>query len=70
VVEHRTSTGKNDVGVEPTTDVDRRGLDDLVDDFGEGSEEVGRVDFGVEEDLGREESLITDVDCVFLCNEK
>jgi hypothetical protein len=38
----------------------------LVDDFGEGGEEVGGVNFRVEEDLGGEETLVTDVDRVFL----
>jgi hypothetical protein len=66
VVEHRASTRENNVRVESATNVDRRGLDHLVDDFGEGGEEVGGVNFRVEEDLGGEETLVTDVDRVFL----
>lgn len=39
----------------------------MVDHFGERGEEVGRVDFRVEEDFGGEETLVTDVNRVFLC---
>jgi hypothetical protein len=37
-------------------------LDDTVHNHGERGEEVGAVDFGVEEDFGSEESLVSDVD--------
>lgn len=37
-------------------------LDDVVDDDGDGSEEVGVVDFGVKEDFGCEEVFVIDVD--------
>ena len=55
--------------VQPTTNIDRTGLDHAVDDFGERSEEVGRGDFGVEEDLGSEEALVSYVDLVLLLGE-
>jgi hypothetical protein len=52
--------------VKPSTDVYGRLPDDIVDDLGKRSEEVGGVDLRVEEDLGSEEALISDVDRVFL----
>jgi hypothetical protein len=48
--------------VKSSTDVDGRLPDDIVDDLGKRSEEVGGVDLRVEEDLGGEEALISDVD--------
>jgi len=38
----------------------------LVDDLGERSEEIGRVDFGVEEDFGSEETFVSYIEGVFL----
>jgi hypothetical protein len=52
--------------VKSPTDVYGRLPDDIVDDLGKRSEEVGGVDLRVEEDLGSEEALISDVDRVFL----
>jgi hypothetical protein len=52
--------------VKSSTDVYGRLPDDIVDDLGKRSEEVGGVDLRVEEDLGSEEALISDVDRVFL----
>lgn len=57
-----TSAGKNNVLVETTTHIDRGSLNDVVDHGGKGREEVGAVNFGVEEDLGSEETLVSDVD--------
>lgn len=61
LVEGRAA-GEDDVFVEAAADVDGRGLDDAVDDGGERGQEVGGVDFGVEEDFGGEEALVADVD--------
>ena len=52
--------------VQTSSDVDGRLLDDAVDDLGKRCQEVGGVDLWVEEDLRGEESLVTDVDFVFL----
>ena len=52
--------------VETSPDIDGRLLDDGVDDFRQGREEVGRVDLGIEEDFGGEETLVADIDGVFL----
>jgi hypothetical protein len=52
--------------VKPTTDIDRRLLDDAVDDFRERSKEIGGVDFGVEENLWCKEPFIANVEDVFL----
>ena len=52
---------QHDVLVEPAPHVDGRGLDDGVDDGGERGQEVGRVDFGVEEDLRGEEAFVADI---------
>lgn len=38
----------------------------MVDDLGERSEEIGRVDFGVEEDFGSEETFVSYIEGVFL----
>ena len=56
------AAGENNVLVEAAADVDRALLDDAIDDDREGRKEVGRVNFGVEEDLGGQESLVSDVD--------
>jgi len=66
VLEHSGATRKDDVLVESTTSIDGRGLDSLIDEDGEGSEEVRGEDFGVEEDLRSKEALITDIDSVGL----
>ena len=60
---------KDDVLVEATAGIDGAGLDGLVDEDGEGGEEVARVDLGVEEDLGGEETLVADVDRVGLLGD-
>jgi hypothetical protein len=41
-------------------------LDDVVDDLRERSEEVGGVDFRVEEDFGGEEALVPNIDRIRL----
>jgi hypothetical protein len=66
VLEHRASTRQHNVLVQSSSDIDGTGLDDGVDDLGERGEEVGRVDFGVKEDFWGEETLVSDVDIVFL----
>ena len=37
-------------------------MDDGVDNGGERGEEIGGIDFGVEEDLWRKETFVADVD--------
>lgn len=66
VLEHGRPPREHNVLVQIPPDVDGGGLDDRVNHFGQGGEEVGRVDFGVEEDLGSEETLVPDVEVVFL----
>lgn len=56
------AAGQDDILVEAAADVDGGGLDDAVDDGGQRRQEVGRVDFRVEEDFGGEEALVADVD--------
>jgi len=70
IFEHGASTGEDDVGVETSTGVDRTALDGLVDDDRERSEEIRGENFGVEEQLGCEESLVTDVDDVLLLADR
>lgn len=53
--------------VQTTPDIDGRLLHNIVDDLWERDKEVGRVDLRVEEDLGCEETLISDIHRVFLC---
>lgn len=64
ILEHGGSSGENDVLVETTTDVNGAVLDDIVNDGGEGDSEVAGEDLRVEENLGTEETLVTDVDLV------
>ena len=52
--------------VQASTDIDRRGLNSTVDDLREGRQEIGRVDFRIEEDFRGEEALIPDVHRVLL----
>ena len=52
--------------VESSTDIDRRLLNDTIDDLRKGGKEVGGIDLRVEEYLGREETFVADVDLVFL----
>lgn len=51
--------------VETASDVDRRALNDIIDDLRERGEEIGRSNLRVEEDLGGEEALPSNVDAVF-----
>ena len=57
------ATRQDDVLVQSPSYVDGRGLDDVVDNGRERGEEVGGVDLGVEEDLGRKETFVANVDC-------
>ena len=52
--------------IESSTDIDRRLLNDTIDDLREGGKEVGGIDLRVEEYLRREETFVADVDLVFL----
>jgi hypothetical protein len=52
--------------VESTSNIDRTGLDDVIDDFGKRCEEVRRGNFGVEEDFRGEEAFVADVNFVLL----
>ncbi|KAI3480684.1 hypothetical protein L1887_57163 [Cichorium endivia] len=69
VLEHGASATEHDVLVQPTTHVDGALLDHAVDDLGERREEVGRGDFRVEEDLGRKEAFVADVDLVLAAGD-
>lgn len=50
--------------IQPPPNVDRRLLNDSINDIREGSQEIGRVYLRVKEDLGCEESFVSDVDAV------
>jgi len=52
--------------VKPSSDINRTGLDDSVDDLGKRGQEVGRVDLGVEKDFRGKESFVTDIHVVSL----
>ena len=66
VLVESAAAGQDDVLVEAAPDVDGALLDDAVDDDGEGREEVGRVDLGVEEDFRSKETFVTNIDAIFL----
>jgi len=66
MIKHGRTSRKNNVLIQPTTNIDGRGLNHLIDDLRERGEEIGRVDFGVEEDFGGEESFVSYVEGVFL----
>lgn len=66
VLEHGRTTREYNVLVQASTSVNRRSLDDVVDNLWKGRQEVGRVDFGIEEDFGGKEALVTNVKVVFL----
>lgn len=55
------AAGENDILVEASANVDGRLLDDAIDDGGERGQEVGGVDFGVEEDFRGEESFVANI---------
>lgn len=55
--------------VKATPNIDRRLLDDVVDNIRERGQEVGGVDLRVEEDFRCEETFVTDVDAIFLLQE-
>ena len=52
--------------VQTTPNVNRRLLHNTIDDLWKRGKEVGRVDLWVEEDFGREETLITNIHSIFL----
>jgi hypothetical protein len=41
-------------------------LDDFIYNFGQGGQEVRRIDLGVEEDLRGKKTLVADINRVFL----
>jgi len=52
--------------VEPSSDIDWALLNDIVNYLRERGQEIGRIDLWVEENLGREEPLISNIDTIFL----
>jgi len=52
--------------VEPSSDINRALLNDIVNYLRERGQEIGRIDLWVEENLGREEPLISHIDTIFL----
>lgn len=61
VLEHGGAAGEHDVLVQPAAHVDGALHDGVVHHVGQRSREVGAEDFGVEEHLGPEEALVSDV---------
>lgn len=57
VLEHGGAAGEDDVVVEPAAGVDGAAKDGVVDDFGEGGEELAGEDLGVEENFRAEEPI-------------
>ena len=70
VREHGASAAEHNALVQPSPDVDRRRLDDIVDDLGQRSQKVRRGNLRIEEDLGGEEALVPNVDGVFLRSQE
>jgi hypothetical protein len=66
ILEHGTSSAQHDILVQSPPNINRRRLDDSVDDFGKRRQKVGRVDFGIEKDFRREETFVTNINVVFL----
>lgn len=66
MIKHGTSSGQDNVRVQPTTNVDGTRLDHLVDDLRQRGQEIGTVDFGIEEDFGSEETFVSYVEGVVL----
>lgn len=62
ILVQRAAAGEDNVLVQTAPDIDRALLDDAIHDDGERREEIGGVDLGIEEYLGRQEPLVTDVD--------
>lgn len=56
--------------VQSSPNIDGGSLDNVVDDLWQRRQEIGRNDFGVEEDLGSEEPFPSDVDSVFLIKRR
>lgn len=52
--------------VKTTSHINGGLLDHIIDDLRERGQEVGGVDFWVEENLGGEEALISNINAVFL----
>jgi len=62
ILEPGRTTKQNNVLIESTTGIDGAALNGVIDDLGEGSQEVAAVNFGVEENLGTEETFVTNID--------
>ena len=52
--------------VQAPSNVNRRLLDNSIDDLRERGQEVGRVNFRVEKDFRCKEALISDIDAIWL----
>lgn len=52
--------------VETPANINRRLLNDGVDDLRQGCQEVGGINFGVEKNFGSKEALKANIDRVFL----
>jgi hypothetical protein len=69
VLKHGGTAGEDNVLVETTTNVNGAVLDDIVDYSGERDGEVAREDLRVEEDLGTQETLVTNINLVGLLSD-
>jgi hypothetical protein len=61
ILKHGRTTREDNVLVQSSPDIDRRGLDNSIDNFGEGGQEIGRIDFGIEKDFRGEETFVSDI---------
>jgi len=61
IFKHGRTTRQDNVLVQSSPDINGRGLDDGIDDFGEGGKEIRRVDFGIEKDFRSEETFVSDI---------
>jgi hypothetical protein len=52
--------------VQTAANVDGRRLDHVINDFGKGCEEIGRVYFWVKEDFRGQKTLVAHIDGIFL----
>lgn len=62
VLVERRATGKNDILVETTTNIDGRGLNDAIDNCRQGCQEIRGVNLRVEEDFRCKETLVANID--------
>ena len=66
ILEAKGAARRTDL-VQSSPNVDGRLLNNSINDLRERSQEIGRVNLGVKEDFGRKESLVSNVDAVWLC---